>query len=159
MYFATVAFFEKMWYFVAMLKNILPTFDQLLKMYFESLNISKCSEAYEYMKAKGLSFKLRTAYNYLNGHVVPSYEKAISIVKALDIKIEEDELKKIIENSNDAKEIKSTRKKVTLYLNPKNLGLNDVDELEEVMVEKIKKRGETSLSEYIQKLVEEDLMK
>ena len=127
-------------------------------MYFESLNISKCSEAYEYMKAKGLSFKLRTTYNYLNGHVVPSYEKAITIVKALDIRIEEDELKKIIENSNDAKEIKSTKKKVTLYLNPKNLGLNDVGELEEVLIEKLRESGEKSLSEYIQRLVEEDLM-
>lgn len=140
--------------------NVEINFFEILTNFFESLRITKCTDACKYLNTKGLEIKRTTLSTYLKGEVVPPYEKAKAILKIIGYEASEEELSGILEFSKENKKKSQAEKnkiETKLFLRPNEFGFENVVIFEEVLTDRYTDKGFDNLNDYLIDLIQKDL--
>jgi transcriptional regulator with XRE-family HTH domain len=136
-------------------------FFEILANFFESHRITKCTEACEFLRDKGLDVKRTTLSTYLKGEVVPPYEKAKAILNVIGYETSEEELSAILEFSKENKkksQFEQNKIETKLCLRPQMFGFDNIVIFEEVLTDKYTNKGFENLNDYLIDLIQKDLM-
>lgn len=142
--------------------NVEINFFEILTNFFESLRITKCTEACKYLNNKGMDIKRTTLSTYLKGEVVPPYEKAKSILNVIGYELTEEELSDILKFSKENKkksQIGKNKIETKLFLKPNMFGFDNIVIFEEAIEDKYTEKGFDNLNDYLIDLVRKDLEK